>query len=133
MRLHLGNGWYRGRLGFHGNRNLYGDELGGFAQLEVEFEDGHRQVVGTDSTWQAGASRTTANDLYDGQTIDARRGATDQPWDVGVHDAAVRHRATGAERGAADPSPGDAPAGAGVDGTERCRCCSTSARTWSAG
>ena len=88
LRLYLGNGWYRGRLGFHGNRNLYGDELGGFAQLEVEFADGHRQVVGTDTTWQAGASSTTANDLYDGQTVDARRDATDQQWEVGVHEIA---------------------------------------------
>jgi alpha-L-rhamnosidase len=69
----LGNGWFRGRLGWGGFRNLYGDELGAFAQLEIEFEDGHRQTVVTDASWTAGPSAVTANDLYDGQSIDARR------------------------------------------------------------
>jgi alpha-L-rhamnosidase len=69
----LANGWWRGRLGFLGGRALYGDRLGLVAQLQVVFEDGHEQVVGTDSTWTAGPSDTIADDLYDGQTIDARR------------------------------------------------------------
>ncbi|GGI78745.1 family 78 glycoside hydrolase catalytic domain [Pseudarthrobacter scleromae] len=69
----LGNGWYRGRLAWHGMSNLYGSELGFFGQLDIEFEDGHIQSVGSDSTWQSGPSATTFNDLYDGQAIDARR------------------------------------------------------------
>ncbi|KSU75894.1 alpha-L-rhamnosidase [Pseudarthrobacter enclensis] len=71
--IELGNGWYRGRLAWHGLSNLYGDELGFFGQLDIEFEDGHVQAVASDTSWQAGPSATTANDLYDGQTIDARR------------------------------------------------------------
>jgi alpha-L-rhamnosidase len=70
--LHLGNGWYRGRLGFLGSRALYGTELAAIAELEVEFADGHVQVAGTDTTWAAGPSEVLENDLYDGQTIDAR-------------------------------------------------------------
>ena len=31
-------------------------ELGALAQLEIEFADGHRQVVGTDESWRAGPS-----------------------------------------------------------------------------
>ena len=80
--LALGNGWHRGRLGFQGNRAFYGSELGGFAQLDIDFEDGHRQVVATDETWRARASAVTANDLYDGQTVDLRPRA--ERW-VGVH------------------------------------------------
>ena len=75
----LGNGWWRGRLGFLGGRALYGDRLGLIAQLHVVFEDGHEQVIGTDPTWTAGPSDTIADDLYDGQTIDARR--RDPDWD----------------------------------------------------
>ena len=71
--VELGNGWYRGRLAWHGMSNLYGDELGFFGQLDIEFADGHVQTVASDSSWQAGPSATTFNDLYDGQTIDARR------------------------------------------------------------
>ncbi|HEY7174450.1 MAG TPA: family 78 glycoside hydrolase catalytic domain [Micromonosporaceae bacterium] len=88
----LGNGWYRGRLGFLGNRAIYGDELGLLAELQITYSDGHVRTVGTDETWRAGPSAVTANDLYDGQTIDARRhddawlrpGASPSGW-TGVH------------------------------------------------
>jgi alpha-L-rhamnosidase len=70
--ISLGNGWSRGRLGWNGNRALYGDRLAVIAQLEVAYADGHRQLVITDEAWRAGPSATLANDLYDGQTIDAR-------------------------------------------------------------
>jgi alpha-L-rhamnosidase len=69
----LGNGWWRGRLGFFGGRALYGDQLGLIAQLHIVYEDGHEQVVVTDPSWTVGPSDTIADDLYDGQTIDARR------------------------------------------------------------
>jgi alpha-L-rhamnosidase len=70
--ISLGNGWSRGRLGWNGDRALYGDRLAVIAQLEVAYADGHRQLVITDETWLAGPSSTLANDLYDGQTIDSR-------------------------------------------------------------
>ncbi|GAA4978826.1 alpha-L-rhamnosidase [Kineococcus glutinatus] len=90
--LALGNGWFRGRLGWMGRRACYGDELAGFAQLEITFADGHTQLVLTDETWSSHASATTADDLYDGQSIDARRhdpawattAAADDGWS-GVH------------------------------------------------
>ena len=96
--LALGNGWYRGTLGFLGNSHVYGDELGGLAQLEVTFADGHQQVYGTDGSWRAGPCATIANDLYHGQTIDARLdddrwlypGAELAGWS-GVHRLAFDH------------------------------------------
>src|SRR5205807_7591465 len=37
----LGDGWFRGRLGFGGGRrNLYGDRLALLAQLEIRYADG---------------------------------------------------------------------------------------------
>jgi alpha-L-rhamnosidase len=74
----LGNGWFRGRLGWRGRRAFYGDELGFIGQLDLRYADGHRQTVHTDETWRAGPSAVLANDLYDGQTIDARR--YDDAW-----------------------------------------------------
>ncbi|MDF2050218.1 alpha-L-rhamnosidase [Arthrobacter sp. Cr_A7] len=71
--VELGNGWYRGRLAWHGESNLYGSELGFYGQLDIEYADGHVQSVASDSTWQAGPSATTFNEIYDGQVIDARR------------------------------------------------------------
>ena len=88
----LGNGWFRGRLAWKGGRGYYGSELGAFAQLEITFADGHVQRVVTDGEWTAGPSAVSANDLYDGQTIDARRssdawlqpGFAGEDW-TGVH------------------------------------------------
>ncbi|WP_375425619.1 family 78 glycoside hydrolase catalytic domain [uncultured Friedmanniella sp.] len=71
--LALGNGWFRGRLGWGGGRAYYGSELGALAQLEVTFADGYVQRLVTDPSWSAGPSAVTANDLYDGESIDARR------------------------------------------------------------
>ncbi|WP_262402179.1 family 78 glycoside hydrolase catalytic domain [Actinomadura sp. CNU-125] len=69
----LGNGWYRGRLGFHGQRALYGDRLALLAQLEVTTTDGRVHVLATDGSWTARESEVLADDLYDGQLTDLRR------------------------------------------------------------
>jgi alpha-L-rhamnosidase len=76
--LALGNGWYRGRLGWTGGRALYGDRLAGFAELTITFDDGAVQTVATDGSWTAGPGAVLADDLYDGETIDARR--RDDTW-----------------------------------------------------
>ncbi len=42
----LGDGWYRGRLGFGGGwRNIYGDRLALLAQLEITYADGATEPV----------------------------------------------------------------------------------------
>jgi alpha-L-rhamnosidase len=90
----LGNGWFRGRLGWGGGRAYYGKELAALAQLEIEFSDGYVQTVVTDESWMAGPSAVVFNDLYDGETIDARRqsdawlqaGFSSDKW-TGVHAA----------------------------------------------
>ncbi|OHV62870.1 family 78 glycoside hydrolase catalytic domain [Pseudofrankia sp. BMG5.36] len=74
----LGNGWYRGRLGFAGGRALYGDQRGALAELHLSYADGFTQTVATDTRWQSGPSAIVDDDLYDGQTIDARR--LDPAW-----------------------------------------------------
>ncbi|MGP5672855.1 family 78 glycoside hydrolase catalytic domain [Brachybacterium alimentarium] len=68
----LGNGWYRGQLTWSLQRDWYGDRLALLAQLEITYEDGHRQTVITDERWRAGATGVLADDLYDGQWTDLR-------------------------------------------------------------
>ena len=68
----LGNGWYRGRLGWDGRRGHYGDRLALLAQLEVTTSHGPVRVLGTDSSWTAYESGVLADDLYDGQRTDLR-------------------------------------------------------------
>jgi alpha-L-rhamnosidase len=69
----VGNAWYRGRIGFHNQKQLYGDRLAVLAQLEVTTADGQVHTFGSDGTWTAQESNVLADDLYDGQTTDLRR------------------------------------------------------------
>ncbi|WP_433291719.1 family 78 glycoside hydrolase catalytic domain [Actinoplanes sp. CA-030573] len=72
LEILLGNGWFRGRLGFQGQSAVYGDRLAALAQLEVTTADGAVHVLSTDGTWTARESHIVADDLYDGQTTDYR-------------------------------------------------------------
>jgi len=69
----LGDGWYRGRLGFNGGyHDLYGQDLSFIGQLEIQFDDGTRTVLATDATWEAAPSPITFSGLYDGERYDSR-------------------------------------------------------------
>jgi alpha-L-rhamnosidase len=68
----LGDGWYRGHLGFEGKRNNYGMRLGLLAQLVVRYQNGQTQVVGTDGQWKSSTGPILMSDIYDGETYDAR-------------------------------------------------------------
>jgi len=48
----LGDGWFRGRLGFEGGkRNIYGEHLALLAQLEIQYTDGSSERIVTDERW----------------------------------------------------------------------------------
>jgi len=63
----LGNGWYSepGRL-------KYGDSPRVLMQMNVEFADGTVTSLKTDRTWRVAGGPITRNDLYGGETYDAR-------------------------------------------------------------
>jgi alpha-L-rhamnosidase len=69
----VGNAWYRGRIGFMHQKQLYGDRLAVLAQLEVTTEDGQIHTFGSDGSWTSRESNVLADDLYDGQTTDLRK------------------------------------------------------------
>jgi len=69
----LGDGWFRGRLGFGGGRhNIYGDRLALLAQLEITYADGTMETIVTDDAWRAATGPILSSDIYDGETYDAR-------------------------------------------------------------
>ncbi len=68
----LADGWYRGNLGFRGQRNVYGDRLALLLQLKIEYTDGRVQWVCSDETWKAGTGPIRAADIYNGESYDAR-------------------------------------------------------------
>jgi len=69
----LGDGWYRGRLGFNGGtRNIYGTDQSWLAQLEIAHDDGTTTTIATDASWQAATGPILTSSLYDGEVHDAR-------------------------------------------------------------
>ena len=80
----LGNGWWRGELGFDLMKIDYGKELGFIGALEIVYADGSRQVAVTeaDGTAHACATPITENSLYNGETIDARVDPAEHPLEV---------------------------------------------------
>ncbi len=68
----LADGWYRGRLRQANRRNLYGATLALLLQLEIEREDGTREVVTSDTSWQASTGPILKSDFYNGECYDAR-------------------------------------------------------------
>lgn len=76
--LHAGKnalGLWLGRGRFsRGNRDWPGfGSPRAICQLHIVYEDGSTRRVSTDTTWSATESPIRANDLYDGETYDARR------------------------------------------------------------
>ncbi|EOD64863.1 family 78 glycoside hydrolase catalytic domain [Amycolatopsis vancoresmycina] len=67
----VGNGWYSGSIGIAGSQK-YGTEPWYSAQLRLTFTDGTSTTIASDGTWKAGDGPIRADDLYQGETYDAR-------------------------------------------------------------
>lgn len=65
----LGNGWYKGRLGYEGKSQVYGDQFACIAELHIEYEDGACEVITTDTSWSYRGSDIEYSDIYDGEGI----------------------------------------------------------------
>ena len=77
----LGDGWFSGYVGFARQRNNYGDKPELLAQLDIEYTDGTRQTIGSDSSWVGSVGPIAYSDMLMGERYDSRREATgwDQP------------------------------------------------------
>jgi alpha-L-rhamnosidase len=99
----VADGWYAGYVGYgllvgygpnKSGRNFYGKTPAFLAQLELEFEDGSRETVTTDATWEVSEDGPIREaDLIMGEAFDARRdradwcqagGAADWKWQPAI-------------------------------------------------
>lgn len=69
----LGDGWYRGHIGFSGQRGFYGKRLALRAQLEITYRDGRTERLTSDAGWKTSTGPVLSSDIYGGETYDARR------------------------------------------------------------
>lgn len=70
IEMTVGNGWYKGILGFYCQPNTYGDRVGAFAELHITYEDGTTEVIGTDESWKVRTGEIRYSEIYMGETID---------------------------------------------------------------
>lgn len=66
----LGNGWYKGALGFTPASNLYGERTALLAALCLTRADASEEWIGTDTSWQVTTGPIRFSEIYDGETQD---------------------------------------------------------------
>lgn len=70
--VELGDGWYRGWIGFRGQRNFYGEKTAVLLQLEVTYTNGKKEIINSDQSWKANTGPILFSDIYNGEYYDAR-------------------------------------------------------------
>lgn len=69
----LGDGWYKGRFGWSPwMDSFYGDTCHLISELHLEFADGSRQIIPTDTSWLCAPSPVLKSSIYDGEVWDSR-------------------------------------------------------------
>lgn len=66
--IYLGNGWYKGRLGYGGKKEVFGKDFLMIAELHVFYADGREEIIASDETWNYKGSDIEMSDIYDGET-----------------------------------------------------------------
>ena len=72
----LGNGWYRGIIGFSNKKNVYGKDIALLMQVNITYEDGTTGVITSDNSWKSSTGEVLYSEIYNGETIDHNK---DQP------------------------------------------------------
>ena len=68
----LGDGWYRGRLGWEDHHHHYGDRVALLLQLTITHTDGTVAHIVSDKTWRSRTGAIRFSSIYDGEVYDAR-------------------------------------------------------------
>ncbi len=68
----LGNLWWSGGLGWKGGQKYSEGPMKLFAQVEIEYQDGSKEVIPTGPDWKWHPSPVLSNSLYHGVHYDAR-------------------------------------------------------------
>jgi alpha-L-rhamnosidase len=70
----LGYGWYAGRFGWQGQRQVFGQWPELLLQLEITYDDGRKQIIVSDEDWQGTFDGpVVSSSIYDGEHFDARK------------------------------------------------------------
>ncbi|KJF43403.1 alpha-L-rhamnosidase [Draconibacterium sediminis] len=68
----LGDGWYRGNIGWVSANGYYGNDLALLFQLKIDYTDGSSEWIVSDKNWKVNNGPIRKSDIYNGETYDAR-------------------------------------------------------------
>jgi len=68
----VGDGWYRGNIGWKGDYAFYGKQLALLVQLHINYTDGTTETILTNEDWKASYGPILESDMYNGEKYDAR-------------------------------------------------------------
>lgn len=73
LEIMVGDGWYKGKIGSDNTQFFFGQQTALLAQVELEYEDGTADIIGTDESFHwCNDGPIHYNDLKDGEVYDAR-------------------------------------------------------------
>lgn len=67
IKITVADGWYKSRIGLAGIGHQFGDNVSLLAQIEIEYADGEREIIGTDSSFKATTGVVEYSDLFIGE------------------------------------------------------------------
>jgi alpha-L-rhamnosidase len=84
----LGNGWYRGIIGYSNRKDVYGKDIALLLQINITYEDGATGIITSDESWRSSTGEVVYSEIYNGETIDhnkvqtgwAQPGFNDSRW-----------------------------------------------------
>jgi len=70
----LGDGWYRGNIGWKDQDGYYGKKLALLAQIVIDYSDGSSEIITTNSDWKVSNNGPILeSDIYNGEIYDATK------------------------------------------------------------
>ena len=68
----LGDGWYRGNLGWSDRNNVYGESLALIVQMDITYTNGKVERIISDESWSSTTGPIIMSDIYNGEVFDSR-------------------------------------------------------------
>ncbi|MDO6820399.1 family 78 glycoside hydrolase catalytic domain [Zobellia sp. 1_MG-2023] len=68
----VGDGWYRGNIGWKGDYAFYGNQLALLVQLHINYADGSSETIVSNGDWKVSYGPILESDMYNGEKYDAR-------------------------------------------------------------
>jgi alpha-L-rhamnosidase len=69
LSMTVANGWYKGILGFTNEPNHYGDRVAALLELHIWYDNGAKEVIATDESWECTTGVIRCSEIYNGETI----------------------------------------------------------------